>query len=81
MEGLASASGPMKSTLVNSLTSTYKYVSNYLSVISKQGTNKGHTNRRLMSFPRWLSRRDRRILESSGDEYDPGEVLAVVGDG
>ncbi|CAN6563581.1 unnamed protein product [Malus baccata var. baccata] len=29
-----------------------------------------------MSFPRWLSRRDRQILESSGDEYDPGEVLA-----
>ncbi|KAB2618275.1 pectinesterase/pectinesterase inhibitor 12 [Pyrus ussuriensis x Pyrus communis] len=41
MEGLASASGPMK----------------------------------------WLSRRDCRILESSGNEYDPGEVLTVAADG
>ncbi|XP_068345223.1 probable pectinesterase/pectinesterase inhibitor 12 [Pyrus communis] len=81
MEGLDSASGPMKSTLVNSLTSTYKYVSNSLSVISKQGANKGRTNRRLMSVPRWLSRRDRRILESSGNEYDPSEVLTVAADG
>ncbi|CAN6541334.1 unnamed protein product [Malus baccata var. baccata] len=81
MEGLDSASGPMKPTLVNSLTSTYKYVSNSLSAISKQGTNKGRTNRRLMSIPRWLSRRDRRILESSGDEYDPREVLTVAADG
>ncbi|XP_009369732.1 probable pectinesterase/pectinesterase inhibitor 12 [Pyrus x bretschneideri] len=81
MEGLDSASGPMKSTLVNSLTSTYKYVSNSLSVISKQGANKGRTNRRLMSVPRWLSRRDRRILESSGNEYEPSEVLTVAADG
>ncbi|KAB2604978.1 pectinesterase/pectinesterase inhibitor 12 [Pyrus ussuriensis x Pyrus communis] len=87
MEGLASASGPMKSTLVNSLTSTYKYVSNSLSVITKQGANKGRTNRREPCtwlhpcFPRWLSRRDCRILESSGNEYDPGEVLTVAADG
>lgn len=44
----------------------------------------GHTNRRLLGFPKWLSRKDRRILQDtsgSGDEYDPSGVLEVAADG
>uniref|UniRef100_A0A5B7BVW0 Pectinesterase n=1 Tax=Davidia involucrata TaxID=16924 RepID=A0A5B7BVW0_DAVIN len=78
LEGLDSASGPLKPALVNSLITTYKHVSNSLSILSKPGTPKG---RRLMGFPRWLPRKDRRILQSSGDEYDPGELLTVAADG
>ncbi|KAA8534723.1 hypothetical protein F0562_029835 [Nyssa sinensis] len=78
LEGLDSASGPSKPVVVNSLITTYKYVSNSLSILSKPGTSKG---RRLMGVPRWLQKKDRRILESSGDEYDPSEVLMVAADG
>ncbi|XP_024028478.1 probable pectinesterase/pectinesterase inhibitor 12 [Morus notabilis] len=81
LEGLDSASGPLKPTLVNSLTGTYKHVSNSLSMLSKPGAPQGRNNRRLMAFPPWLSRKSRRILQSSGDEYDPSEVLTVAQDG
>ncbi|GMN52909.1 hypothetical protein TIFTF001_022053 [Ficus carica] len=81
LEGLDSASGPLKPTLVNSLTSTYKYVSNSLSMLSKPEATQGHNNRRLMAFPTWLSRKSRRILQSSGDDYNPSEELTVAQDG
>ncbi|KAI3443498.1 hypothetical protein Pfo_000163 [Paulownia fortunei] len=81
LEGLNLATGPMKSSLVNSLTSTYMHVSNSLSMLSKPGSLKGGNNRRLLSFPRWLSRKARRVLQSSDDEYDPSEVLTVAADG
>lgn len=72
----------MKPILVSSLTSTYKYVSNSLSALKSQGpSSKGSKNRRLLGVPTWISRRDRRVLESSGDEYDPTEVLTVSADG
>ncbi|PIN01089.1 Pectinesterase [Handroanthus impetiginosus] len=84
LEGLNSAAGPMKLTLVNSLTSTYMHVSNSLSMLSKPDSPRGAhggNNRRLLSFPRWLSRKARRVLQSSGDEYDPSLVLRVARDG
>ncbi|KAJ0031885.1 hypothetical protein Pint_13604 [Pistacia integerrima] len=82
LEGLDSASGPLKPVLVNSVENTYKHVSNSLSMLSKPGPNKkGNKNRRLLGFPSWLSRKDRRILQSSGDAYDPDEVLTVAADG
>lgn len=81
LEGLDSASGPLKQPLVNSLTSTYKQVSNSLSMLPKQRAPKGHKNRRLLGFPTWMSRKARRILQSSGNEYDPIEVLTVAADG
>ncbi|CAK9143271.1 unnamed protein product [Ilex paraguariensis] len=83
LEGLDSASGPLKPALVNSITSTYKHVSNSLSMLSKSGAGvpKGHKNRRLMGAPKWLSRKNRRILQSSGDEYGPSEVFTVAADG
>ncbi|KAF8389067.1 hypothetical protein HHK36_025752 [Tetracentron sinense] len=33
-----------------------------------------------MGFPKWVSRKDRRILQSE-EEYDPSEVLTVAADG
>ncbi|KAK6236634.1 Pectinesterase [Theobroma cacao] len=81
LEGLDSASGPLKPILVKSLISTYKHVSNSLSMLPKSGSKKGHRNRRLLGFPSWLSRKARRILHSTDDEYDPTEVLTVAADG
>ncbi|KAK4854022.1 hypothetical protein QYF36_017867 [Acer negundo] len=87
LEGLDSASGSLKPTLVNSLIATYMHVSNSLSILSrpnpspspKKATNK---NRRLLGlFPKWLSRKDRRILQTSAEEYDPTDVLTVAADG
>lgn len=81
LEGLDSASGPIKSSLVNSLASTYMHVSNSLSMLPRPGRGGGNKKRRLLGFPHWLSRKSRRVLQSSGDEYDPGEVLTVAADG
>ncbi|XP_075673152.1 putative pectinesterase/pectinesterase inhibitor 12 [Castanea sativa] len=77
LEGLDSASGPLKPTLLNSIHDTYKHVSNSLSILSSQ---KGQTSRRLMDMgvPTWISRKldsRTRILES---EYD--HVLTVATD-
>ncbi|KAK4493474.1 hypothetical protein RD792_006037 [Penstemon davidsonii] len=81
LEGLSSSSGPIKQSLLNSLTSTYIHVSNSLSIIPKPVSERGGNKRRLLGFPRWLSGKSRRILQSSGDEYDPGQVLTVAVDG
>ncbi|XVF35220.1 hypothetical protein REPUB_Repub18cG0126700 [Reevesia pubescens] len=82
LEGLDSASGSLKPVLVKSLISTYRHVSNSLSMLPKSGhSKKGHRNRRLLGFPSWLSRKARQILQSYDDEYDPSEVLTVAADG
>ncbi|CAI9780323.1 unnamed protein product [Fraxinus pennsylvanica] len=81
LEGLNSASGPLKSCLVNSLTCTYQHISNSLSMLSNPGASIGRKNRHLLATPRWLSEKDRQILQGSGDEYDPSEVLTVAADG
>ncbi|KAG9153289.1 hypothetical protein Leryth_027564 [Lithospermum erythrorhizon] len=78
LNGLSSASGSAKPTLLNSLDNAYKYVSNSLSLLSKtKGSSKGRKNRRLLQFPRWLSRKHRRILQ---DEYDLNDYLVVAAD-
>lgn len=81
LEGLNTASGPLKPTLVNAVINTYKHVSNSLSVLAKQVPKHGHKQRRLLGFPSWMSKKDRRILQVSGDEYDPSEVITVAADG
>ncbi|KAG9459759.1 hypothetical protein H6P81_004267 [Aristolochia fimbriata] len=82
LEGLDSATGPLKPTLVNSMADTYKYVSNSLSLLSKPGSpHGGKQGRRLLGFPRWLSRKSRSILQSSGEDYDPSSILTVAQDG
>ncbi|XP_010417436.1 PREDICTED: probable pectinesterase/pectinesterase inhibitor 12 [Camelina sativa] len=91
LEGLESASGPLKPKLVTSFTTTYKHVSNSLSALPKQRRAKdpktgGKTkNRRLLGlFPDWVSKTDRRFLQDSSDEYDeydPSEILVVATDG
>ncbi|THG19914.1 hypothetical protein TEA_012778 [Camellia sinensis var. sinensis] len=90
LEGHDFPSGPLKPTLVNSIITTYKHVRNSLSILS--GSNfeppaalNGHNKRRRlmgMGFPEWgVSGKDRRILQSSGDAYDPSQVLTVAADG
>ncbi|TXG61741.1 hypothetical protein EZV62_013104 [Acer yangbiense] len=89
LEGLDSASGSLKPTLVNSLIATYMHVSNSLSMLSRPNPSPSpspkkinNKNRRLLGlFPKWLSRKDRRILQTSAEEYDPTEVLTVAADG
>ncbi|KAK9131554.1 hypothetical protein Sjap_012041 [Stephania japonica] len=93
LEGLDTASGPLKPLLVNSLNSAYQYVSNSLSLLSNTKLNnmpqdEGGLNkkrRRLLGQPSWMSKKDRRILQSGGDddgdEYDPSKVFIVAGDG
>ncbi|GAV70990.1 Pectinesterase domain-containing protein/PMEI domain-containing protein [Cephalotus follicularis] len=80
LEGLESASGPLKPVILDSLTSTYEHVSNSLSMLSKSVPKEAHLNRRLMGFPKWMTRKDRRILESSGDEYGPSDIITVAQD-
>lgn len=91
LEGLDSASGPAKQTLVDSTLNFYKLVSNSLSIVCKQLTvlqsqatnvrdHLGNSEKR-MKFPDWLSRKSRRLLQSSAGKYDPSGVLTVVKDG
>ncbi|XP_051131237.1 probable pectinesterase/pectinesterase inhibitor 12 [Andrographis paniculata] len=79
LEGLSSASGPMKSSLETSLTSAYSHVSNSLSLLPRRSPPPDHRgrNRRLLGFPSWLPRKARRIL-SSDYRYDPSEVDIIV---
>ncbi|KAE8656477.1 putative pectinesterase/pectinesterase inhibitor 12 [Hibiscus syriacus] len=65
LEGLDSASGPLKPVIVKSLLSTYKHVSNSISMLPKSG--KQHRNC--------------RRLRGIDNEYDPSEVLTVAADG
>ncbi|KAK2992576.1 hypothetical protein RJ640_009186, partial [Escallonia rubra] len=95
LEGLNSASGPLKPTLVKSLNNAYMQVSNSLSILAKPGvpragssasssSSKNHGRRRLMgAYPTWLSRKDRRILQisSSGDDNDYELTVAADGTG
>ncbi|XP_075475369.1 putative pectinesterase/pectinesterase inhibitor 12 [Primulina tabacum] len=80
LEGLNTATGSLKPTLISSLSTAYEHVSNSLSMISKPGSpSGGGNNRRLLGFPSWLSTGMRRILQSN--EYDPRDLLTVAADG
>nr|DAD44157.1 TPA_asm: hypothetical protein HUJ06_002387 [Nelumbo nucifera] len=83
LEGLDSATGPLKSVIVQSITSVYRHISNSLSMLPKQELRKvtEGSNRRLMGFPAWVSRKDRRILQSFDGDYNPNDVLTVAKDG
>ncbi|XP_074280829.1 putative pectinesterase/pectinesterase inhibitor 12 [Silene latifolia] len=95
LEGLASASGPRQPILVSSLISTYKHVSNSLSMLSnpRQGPHKAgvvhaenhHGRRLLVGLPKWLDRKNRKILQnddySGNDGNDPSESIVVATDG
>ncbi|XP_058108750.1 probable pectinesterase/pectinesterase inhibitor 12 [Magnolia sinica] len=81
LEGLESASGPLKPKLVSSTVEAYKHVSNSLSILAGSRPAGGNNRRRLLGFPTWMSKEDRRVLEGSDDEYDPGSILTVAADG
>ncbi|GAB2291599.1 Probable pectinesterase/pectinesterase inhibitor 12 [Dionaea muscipula] len=76
LQGLDSASGPLKPVIVGSFTDAYKYVGNCLSMLSKPAGGR----RRLLEY--WRSTTTRRvILQADVDEFDPSQVLTVAADG
>ncbi|KAK7411799.1 hypothetical protein VNO78_03240 [Psophocarpus tetragonolobus] len=81
LEGLDSASGTMKPTLVKSVINTYKHVSNSLSILSNpQMETPQYLS--LMDDPKWPSSSDQGLFgDSDGEEYDPNEVIFVATDG
>ncbi|XP_042000535.1 probable pectinesterase/pectinesterase inhibitor 12 [Salvia splendens] len=81
LDGLESASGPLKAPLLKSLSSIDMQVRNSLSMLGGRQSSGGGNRRRLLAFPQWMSRKARRILEGDEDEYDPGQVLTVAADG
>ena len=85
LEGLDSASGIMKPSLVKSVINTYKHVSNSLSMLPKPemgAPNAKKNNKPLMNAPKWASSSDQRLFEDSdGENYDPNEMLVVAADG
>ncbi|MQM08190.1 hypothetical protein Taro_041045 [Colocasia esculenta] len=86
LEGLSVASGPLKGALVGAVAGAYEFVANCLSILSKNAPPPpAGRGRRLLGsasggFPSWLSRRDRRLLQSDNG-YDPSSVLTVAADG
>ncbi|XP_023908299.2 probable pectinesterase/pectinesterase inhibitor 12 [Quercus suber] len=87
LESLDSASGPLKPAILNSITNTYKHVSNSLSILSSQFpqniSQHSPNNMHLVDVgvPTWISKKlesRTRMLES---EYDPSKVLHVAADG
>ncbi|PHT48135.1 putative pectinesterase/pectinesterase inhibitor 12 [Capsicum baccatum] len=105
LEGLDFSTGSLKSTLINTLSSTYEHVSNSLSMLSKYSLKKqsslfqkqgkkqstlfkqqgnGNTRRRLLSAsePKWLPRKDRRIMQGANDyNQDDDLTFTVAADG
>ncbi|CAH1425339.1 unnamed protein product [Lactuca virosa] len=92
LEGLESASGPLKPLLVDTITTAYKHVSNSLSLLSasssKQKDKSKHhkTTNKGMDLPKWLSGKDRKIFrndyEDDNDDYDYDyNTLTVANDG
>ncbi|KAF6153345.1 hypothetical protein GIB67_003535 [Kingdonia uniflora] len=84
LEGLETATGLFKPVQMSYMVNAYKYISNSLSILATPTFKplQGRKNRRLLGYPRWVSRKSRRILESNlDDEYDPSETLTVAADG
>ncbi|GMH04132.1 hypothetical protein Nepgr_005971 [Nepenthes gracilis] len=79
LEGLDSASGPLKPALVGSVVDTYSHVANCLSMISRPG---GAAQENLQRpRPPLLGRNARRTLQTPADGFDPSAVLTVAKDG
>ncbi|KAG0503822.1 hypothetical protein HPP92_003894 [Vanilla planifolia] len=79
-QGLVGSHGPQAADLVTAWNAAYKYVSNALSLVSH---SEGNVHRRRLlaarGFPRWLGRRERRLLESG--DYTASAVVTVAADG
>ncbi|KAL2338834.1 hypothetical protein Fmac_013280 [Flemingia macrophylla] len=75
LESLSSASGTLKPVLVDSVISSYKHVSDSLSMLPKpeMKASEGHKHRRLL----WLLRKKHRLLQSNDGVF----VVATDGTG
>ncbi|KAM0018258.1 putative pectinesterase [Helianthus debilis subsp. tardiflorus] len=84
LEGLQSASGPLKPLLVATIIAAYKHVSNCLSLLSGAS---GSTEKLHKALPKWPSRKDGKIFHNQGDDdYDDDDdystnILTVATDG
>ncbi|KAJ0745760.1 putative pectinesterase [Helianthus annuus] len=86
LEGLQSASGPLKPLLVATIIAAYKHVSNCLSLLSAAS---GSTEKLHKALPKWPSRKDDKIFHNQGDgdgddDYDDDystNILTVATDG
>ncbi|KAD6795248.1 hypothetical protein E3N88_06144 [Mikania micrantha] len=84
LEGLQSASGPLKPLLVGTIIAAYKHVSNCLSLLStvpaaaSGSTQKRHVTNTGMA---WLSRKDSHDDSDYDDEDDDYNMLTVAADG
>ncbi|XLS45077.1 hypothetical protein HN51_001942, partial [Arachis hypogaea] len=72
LESMESASGTLKPTLVDSVTNTFKYVSNTLSMLPRKPDMK---KKQKKSTPKWF------FSKSDDEGYDPSEVIVVAADG
>ncbi|KAK9169763.1 hypothetical protein Syun_001903 [Stephania yunnanensis] len=87
LEGLDTASGPLTQEVTQSMNTAYQHVSNSLSLLCKKFKYpKGNStrNRNLLEFPKWVRKRDRRIMLSSGGDGgvdEGGLVISVAKDG
>ncbi|XP_031491205.1 pectinesterase-like [Nymphaea colorata] len=86
LEGMLTASGPFKLVFIADLESLYLIVRKALFVLSTGKAVTENWRRRLMGisggFPEWLSRKDRRLLQSSGTGgYDASSIITVAKDG
>ncbi|KAL4589365.1 hypothetical protein LXL04_002271 [Taraxacum kok-saghyz] len=95
LEGLESASGPLKPYLVDTITTAYKHVSNSLSLLSASGSNAKesknhvHVHHKGVEFPKWMHRKDRKIFRNDYDDADDDDddydydynTLTVANDG
>ncbi|KAL8151616.1 hypothetical protein V2J09_021424 [Rumex salicifolius] len=82
LEGLDSASGPLKPALVSSVLDAYKHVSNSLSLLS--GPRQGpRSRRRTLGFPSWARRAIEIDLGSGSSDTGPetGPTVTVAKDG
>ncbi|KAI3714459.1 hypothetical protein L6452_21413 [Arctium lappa] len=86
LEGLDSASGPLKPLLLDTITNAYKYVTNSLSLLSA-GSRKNKVHHPTNSLPKWLSRKDFLIGndtdydDNDDDDDDYSSMITVAADG
>ncbi|XP_061349301.1 probable pectinesterase/pectinesterase inhibitor 61 [Gastrolobium bilobum] len=91
-EGFADTSGAVKDQMANNLKDLSELVSNCLAIFSASGAGDDfsgvpiHNKRRLMAmrndnFPRWLNRRDRRLLSLPVSEIQADIIVSKSGNG
>ncbi|GKF85539.1 probable pectinesterase/pectinesterase inhibitor 12, partial [Tanacetum coccineum] len=75
LEGLESASGPLKPLIVDTVIASYKHVINSLSLAAFGSTQKIHTaTTEDTNLPKWLSRNKIFHINDDDSDYDDEDV-------